>query len=94
MMDNPIEEQKRELIKKNQELYSWNWFYTNSNENLMINRYPKANKTKVDSQGNKRDIVIMPYIDYSERWKQDREQAYKCQTLINENQLKLNKLFN
>jgi len=30
---------RRDLIKRNQELYSWLWFYRNSKEQLMVSRY-------------------------------------------------------
>lgn len=84
---------KAELIKKNQELYSWNWFYTNSNEMLMITRYPILKKEKFNNDGTKRYTLVSPYIEYSKRFKEDREKAKQCQLQIDKNQQELNVLF-
>lgn len=81
------------LIKTNQNLYSWNWFYLNSNDNLMVSRYPKEVITKTKYDGSIRKDIILPGIEYSVRYKEDREKAKNCQLLITENQEKLNILF-
>lgn len=84
---------KSQLIKANQILYSWNWFYLNSNENLMVSRYPKDTIQRRNADGSYRSVVTMPYIEHSIRFKEDREKAKQCQLEINKNQIELNKLF-
>ncbi len=81
-----------QLKKANQILYSWNWFYTNNNEQLMASRYPKNTIQRRNSDGSYRSIVTMPYIEYSLRYKEDREKAKQCWSLINQNQIEINKL--
>lgn len=87
-------EKRQALIKKNQELYSWNWFYLNSVDNLQLSRYPKMAKLITDRvTGEMKKVSIIPYLDFSKRFKEDREKAFKIGVEIKANQDKLNKLY-
>lgn len=87
-------DKRQALIKKNQELYSWNWFYLNSAENLQMSRYPRMSKLITDKQtGEVKKISTIPYLDFSRRFKEDREKAFKIGLEIKANQDKLNKLY-
>lgn len=87
-------EQRQRLIKRNQELYSWNWFYLNSAENLQASRYPRMTKLITDRVTQEiKKVNIIPYLDYSKRFKEDRDRAFKIGLEIKANQEKLNKLY-
>lgn len=91
-MSSYLERQK--LIKKNQELYSWNWFYSNSSEYLQVSRYPKASKLVTDRiTGEIKRVTIIPYLDFSKRFKEDKEKAFKTSLEIRANQAKINELY-
>lgn len=70
-------EKRQKLVKEIQVLSSWSWFYLNS-ENLLASRYPKASKLITNrSTGNIEKVTIIPYLDYSKRFKEDRDAAFK-----------------
>lgn len=78
---------KQKLIKENQELYSWYWFYLNSENNLQYSRYPKSAKDIMDRDTKEiKKVTIIPYLDYSKRFKEDREKAFQVNLKIRENQ--------
>lgn len=84
---------RQELVKKSQELYSWDWFYLNSESNLQVSRYLKASKLITDKvTGEFKRISIIPYLDFSQRFKEDRAAAFKIGLEIRANQEKLNNL--
>ncbi len=77
--------EKRNLVKSNQELYSWYWFYTNDCTNLQCSRYPKYDK---DTDRLNKEIKL----DYSARYKEDRLRANRIYNQIKENKSKIEKL--
>ena len=88
-----IYHKRQKLIKENQELYSWYWFYLNSEANLQYSRYTKMSKEIVDKDTKQNKMVTtIPYIDFSVRYKQDREKANKMYPKIRENQREIDRL--
>lgn len=86
------ENNKTKLQKERQNLYSWNWFYMNSKENLFATRYHKSNIIK-----NNEEMSVDVYVNdslnsnygkvvsYSQRAKEDREKVAKLNIEIQEN---------
>lgn len=92
---------QQKLIKENQILNSWNWFYNNSSENLMCSRYAVKAVTYKDKNGVEKNKYVYPNVedvwnkhyyntlDYSLRFKQDKVNAQQCwdKIVVNFNEL-------
>lgn len=91
---------KWELQKQRQILSSWNSFYSNDSISLAAPRYLKISKIKNDSE-----IKVYPYVEdnsnkhygstiqYSNRYKEDRDKVLKLSKELYDNQLLLNKYY-
>ena len=61
--------EKERLLKEKQILYSWNWFYLNSSNNLYATRYKKVETT--DNNNNK----VMDDVYVRDKWHHGYGQA-------------------
>lgn len=93
---------EQELVKKNQILYSWSWFYQNSLSSLGVTRYHKVNKTIIDKDTKQPKVIKVDpnvsddwnrhygqAIQYSDRAKDDRVKLSAISKEIKETQSKL-----
>jgi len=91
------------LQKQQQILYSWSWFYSNSKTGLFKSRYHKAmvkdekrNGEIISYDISINDIWNTKYgkaIDYSQRFKEDKEKAETLSKEIRENQSLINTFY-
>lgn len=91
----------QERKKIQQLLYSWNWFYSNSKDSLMVSRY---HKTVVHTK-NDGDLIFDVSVDdqwnqhygkailHSSRAKNDRTMSSKIRAEINDNQAQIAKFY-
>lgn len=97
---------EQELVKKNQILYSWSWFYQNSLSSLAVTRYHKVNKTIIDRDSKQPKVIKVDpnvsdewnrhygqAINYSERSKSDKIMLENISKDIKTNQKLLDKLY-
>lgn len=81
------------LIVDNQRLYAWYWFYVNSETNLQYSRYPRVSKEIMDRDTKEVKIINkIPYQEFSKRFKEDKDKAFKINLLIRKNQLRIDEL--
>ena len=92
-MNNKNKDEIDRLIVNNQKLYAWYWFYVNSETNLQYSRYPRVSKEITDKDSKEvKTISKIPYQEYSKRYKEDKDKAFKINLLIKKNQQRIDEL--
>ena len=80
---------KAELEKKSQILYSWSFFYQNSLSSLAVSKIIKVNPNVSDEWNRHYGQAI----DYSQRFKEDKEKAEVLSKEIKQNQNLINDFY-